>query len=84
MNTTASKVTVPAEGEAIRVAPDGSLLVPDCPIIAFIEGDGIGVDITPVMRQVVDSAVQRAYQGQADRLDGGLRRREGHEGLWSE
>jgi isocitrate dehydrogenase len=63
MNTTASKVTVPTEGQAIRIASDGSLVVPDRPIIAFIEGDGIGVDITPVMRRVVDAAVQRAYQG---------------------
>jgi isocitrate dehydrogenase len=37
--------------------------VPDHPVIPFIEGDGIGVDITPVMRQVVDSVVERAYDG---------------------
>ena len=40
----------------------GILQVPDQPIIPFIEGDGIGVDITPVMRKVVDAAVEKAYQ----------------------
>ena len=50
----------PARGERIRVAA-GRVEAPDCPIIPFIEGDGIGVDVTPVMRQVVDAAVHRAY-----------------------
>ena len=57
------KIKVPADGTAIRVNPDNSLVVPDDPIIAFIEGDGIGVDITPVMRTVVDAAVEKAYGG---------------------
>lgn len=57
------KIRVPAEGEKIRVNADYSLDVPDRPIIPFIEGDGIGVDITPVMRTVVDAAVERAYGG---------------------
>ncbi|MBN2887150.1 MAG: NADP-dependent isocitrate dehydrogenase [Chromatiaceae bacterium] len=57
------KISVPAEGEKIRVNADYSLDVPDQPIIPFIEGDGIGVDITPVMRAVVDAAVERAYGG---------------------
>jgi isocitrate dehydrogenase len=55
------KITVPASGEKIRVNADFSLSVPDCPIIPFIEGDGTGVDITPVMRKVVDAAVKKAY-----------------------
>src|SRR5690606_31130233 len=42
---------------------DGSLNVPDNPIIPFIEGDGCGVDISPVMRKVVDAAVRKAYGG---------------------
>jgi isocitrate dehydrogenase len=57
------RIAVPASGEKIQVKPDGSLLVPDCPVIPYIEGDGIGVDITPVMRQVVDAVVERAYAG---------------------
>ncbi|MEO7559518.1 MAG: NADP-dependent isocitrate dehydrogenase [Nitrosospira sp.] len=56
-------IRTPAEGEKIRVNTDFSLSVPDNPVIPFIEGDGIGVDITPVMRKVVDSAVGRAYDG---------------------
>jgi hypothetical protein len=47
----------------VLVNADGSLNVPDRPIIPFIEGDGIGIDITPVMRKVVDAAVERAYGG---------------------
>jgi isocitrate dehydrogenase len=57
-------IKVPANGEKIRVNKDGSLAVPDHPIIAYIEGDGTGVDITPVMIKVVDAAVARAYGGQ--------------------
>ncbi len=48
-------------GEKIVVGPDFRLQVPNRPIIPFIEGDGIGVDITPVMRRVVDAAVSKAY-----------------------
>ncbi len=58
-----SKIAIPADGARIRVNPDNSLAVPANPIIPFIEGDGIGVDITPVMRRVVDAAVARAYGG---------------------
>ncbi|MDP1615610.1 MAG: NADP-dependent isocitrate dehydrogenase, partial [Methylococcales bacterium] len=54
-------IKVPSKGERITVNDDYSLNVPDNPIIPFIEGDGIGVDITPVMRSVVDSAVEKAY-----------------------
>jgi isocitrate dehydrogenase len=57
------KITVPASGEKIRVNADFSLSVPNRPIIPFIEGDGTGVDITPVMRKVVDAAVAKAYGG---------------------
>ncbi len=56
------KIVVPA-GEKITVSADHSLNVPDRPIIPFIEGDGTGIDITPVMRKVVDAAVAKAYSG---------------------
>lgn len=56
-------IKVPADGERICVNDDYSLSVPDNPIIPFIEGDGIGVDITPVMQKVVDSAVDKVYGG---------------------
>jgi len=56
-------IRTPVEGEKIRVNADCSLNVPDNPVIPFIEGDGIGLDITPVMIKVVDSAVHRAYGG---------------------
>lgn len=57
-------IKVPVDGEKIQVNNDFSLNVPDNPIIPFIEGDGIGVDVTPVMKKVVDSAVNKAYGGQ--------------------
>ncbi|MDH5480321.1 MAG: NADP-dependent isocitrate dehydrogenase [Nitrosomonas sp.] len=57
-------IRVPSDGEKIHVNDDYSLNVPDSPIIPFIEGDGIGVDITPVMQKVVDAAVDKAYGGQ--------------------
>jgi isocitrate dehydrogenase len=56
-------IKVPTTGEKIRVNQDFSLSVPDNPIIPFIEGDGTGVDITPVMIKVVDAAVKKAYGG---------------------
>ncbi|MEX2239598.1 MAG: NADP-dependent isocitrate dehydrogenase [Burkholderiales bacterium] len=56
-------IKVPTTGEKIRVNKDFSLSVPDNPIIPYIEGDGTGVDITPVMIKVVDAAVQKAYGG---------------------
>jgi len=56
-----AKITVPADGQKITVNPDFSLNVPARPIIPFIEGDGIGVDVTPVMRTVVDAALKKAY-----------------------
>ena len=54
----------PADGERIRAKKDGTIEVPDFPIIPFIEGDGIGIDVTPVMRRVVNKAVKLAYQEQ--------------------
>ena len=59
-------IQVPQQGEKIRVNKDFSLTVPDHPIIPFIEGDGTGVDITPAMRKVVDSAVSKAYGGRRE------------------
>ncbi len=57
------KIVVPA-GEKISVNRDNSLNVPNQPVIPYIEGDGTGVDITPVMKKVVDAAVAKAYSGQ--------------------
>ena len=56
-------IKIPTGGETIRVNKDFSLSVPDQPIIPYIEGDGTGVDITPVMLKVVDAAVKKAYAG---------------------
>jgi isocitrate dehydrogenase len=56
-------IKIPAAGEKITVAKDGTLKVPDQPIIPYIEGDGTGVDITPVMLKVVDAAVAKSYGG---------------------
>ena len=54
-------IEIPSYGEAIGITSDGSLQVPERPIIPYITGDGIGTDITPAMREVVDAAVQTAY-----------------------
>ena len=56
-------IEVPADGESITINRDHSINVPDNPIIPYIEGDGIGVDVSPVMLSVVNAAVQRAYAG---------------------
>jgi isocitrate dehydrogenase len=56
-------IKVPSQGQKITVNADMSLNVPDQPIIPFIEGDGTGMDITPVMLKVVDAAVAKAYGG---------------------
>ena len=56
-------IKVPEGGQKISVNADFSLQMPDEPIIPFIEGDGTGVDITPVMIKVVDAAVKKAYGG---------------------
>ena len=54
-------IKVPTDGDVITANPDHSLNVPDFPIVPFIEGDGIGIDVTPVMLDVVNAAVSRAY-----------------------
>lgn len=54
-------IEIPQNGEKITLAADGSANVPQNPVIPYIEGDGIGVDITPVMRRVVDAAVSHSY-----------------------
>jgi len=56
-------IRVPQSGAPITINANGTLNVPDQPIIPYIEGDGIGADITPVMMKVVDAAVQKAYGG---------------------
>jgi len=55
-------IVVPEGGKKISVQ-EGQLVVPDTPYVCFIEGDGIGVDITPAMRRVLDAAVEKAYGG---------------------
>ena len=57
-------IKVPSEGQKITVNADFSLNVPHEPIVPYIEGDGTGMDITPVMLKVVDAAVAKAYGGQ--------------------
>jgi len=54
-------IRIPADGQPIRANTDHTLVVPDTPIVPFIEGDGIGVDVTPVMLDVVNAAVAKAY-----------------------
>lgn len=59
-----NKITPPETGKKIETEADGTLKVSDNPIIPFIQGDGIGIDITPTMRHVLDSAVEKAYNGE--------------------
>ena len=54
-------IKIPADGSPITINPDHSLNVPDFPIIPYIEGDGIGIDVTPVMLEVATAAVEKAY-----------------------
>ena len=56
-------IEIPKEGQKIQFDASGNLAIPDNPIIPFIEGDGIGSDITPAMIEVVNSAVLKAYEG---------------------
>ncbi|EAS42220.1 NADP-dependent isocitrate dehydrogenase [Photobacterium profundum] len=58
-----SKVVVPVEGQKITLDSEGKLVVPNNPVIPYIEGDGIGVDVSPAMIKVVDAAVNKAYAG---------------------
>jgi len=59
-----NKLETPTEGTVVKKNADGSLVVGNDPIIPFIEGDGIGIDITPAMKHVVNSAVEKAYNGE--------------------
>ena len=59
-------IKIPEDGNAITIDDSGELSVPNNPIIPFIEGDGIGADITPVMIDVVNAAVNAAYQGKKE------------------
>lgn len=61
---TYQNVSIPENGEKISVNSDFSLTVPNFPIIPYIEGDGIGVDVTPVMKSVVDAAVSKCYDNE--------------------
>jgi len=56
-------IEIPESGTKITTNSDFSLNVPDMPIIPYIEGDGIGVDITPVMKKVINAAVEKSYGG---------------------
>ncbi|HEU4618399.1 MAG TPA: NADP-dependent isocitrate dehydrogenase [Gammaproteobacteria bacterium] len=56
-------ISVPKDGQRITINEDKSLAVPDTPILPYIVGDGIGIDVTPVMREVLDAAVAKAYGG---------------------
>jgi isocitrate dehydrogenase len=60
------KLERPSKGSIVKKNADGSLNVGNDPIIPFIEGDGIGIDITPAMKHVVDSAVKKAYNGEKE------------------
>ena len=57
------KIKVPSAGQPITLNTDFTLNVPDCPLVPCIEGDGIGIDVTPVMKKVADAAVAQAYNG---------------------
>lgn len=58
---TFENISIPEQGDAITVNADLSISVPDNPVVPFIEGDGIGVDVTPAMKRVVDAAIQKSY-----------------------
>ena len=58
-----NKINVPPEGKKITLDSNGKINVPDNPIVPYIEGDGIGIDITPAMLNAVDAAVEKAYSG---------------------
>lgn len=58
------KIVVPEGGQKITVNSDNTLNVPSNPVIPFIEGDGIGMDVTPAMKIAIDSAVDKAYGGE--------------------
>ncbi len=56
-------IQIPQDGSKVKIDSKGNLIVPDNPIIPYIEGDGIGADITPAMIHVVDNAVEKSYEG---------------------
>ena len=56
---------------------DGKLMVPDTPTIPFVEGDGVGAEVTPVMQAVVNAAVEGLRRQARDRMEGSARRRQG-------
>ncbi len=60
------RIQIPDRGEAISLNENGQLQVPARPIIPFIEGDGIGTDVTPAMRTVIDAAVKKSYDGERE------------------
>jgi isocitrate dehydrogenase len=61
-----SKVQIPSDGVKITADQNGVLTVPNNPIVPYIEGDGIGADVTPAMLKVVDAAVKKAYNGERE------------------
>ena len=61
-----SKVQIPSDGAKITADAQGKLTVPNNPIVPYIEGDGIGKDVTPAMLKVVNSAVKKAYNGERE------------------
>ncbi|MAV76399.1 MAG: isocitrate dehydrogenase (NADP(+)) [Cellvibrionales bacterium] len=79
-------IVVPADGAKIITNADGSITVPNRPIIPYIEGDGIGVDVTPPMLSVTDAAVEKAYGGQRSiawmEIYNGEKAAEKYEGDW--
>lgn len=78
-----SKVVVPAQGKKITLQ-NGKLNVPENPIIPYIEGDGIGVDVTPAMLKVVDAAVEETYKEASVKSHGWkFTPVKIHTGLWS-
>ena len=56
-------VYAPRNGQAISIKKNHELNIPDFPIIPFIEGDGIGADIMPAMRSVIDAVLKKIYSG---------------------
>ena len=57
-------IEIPESGAKVTINTDFTLNVPNNPVIPYIEGDGIGVDITPVMISVIDAAIKKAYEGE--------------------
>ncbi len=80
------RIQVPADGDPIRLNDDFSLEVPDRPIIPLIEGDGIGIDVSPVMHKVVNAAVEKAYGGKRSiawmEIYAGQKATDVYEGQW--